>query len=197
MSDMNENEFTCDICRDLIPLVKDGVASADSEAAVKRHIENCPDCSEYAAVFNGSSVPELPEIPENSPNKVLLRVKQWLTLMYSVILLFGLYFALSLSGSDDVGISILIMPFAGIFAYLAFRLKALYILPVIIFLMQVLINETGNLKSGRFIEFKGLLLFVAVYYLLALAGIVIMALLKFAFGKTNLTNFKEGENDER
>lgn len=194
MNDINENEFTCDICRDLIPLVKDGVASADSGAAVRRHIKSCTEC---AAIFEEKPAPELPENPENSPNKVLRRVKQWLTLMYSVILLFGLYFALSLSGSDDVGITILIMPFAGIFAYLAFRWKALCILPVIIFLMQALINETGNLKGGRFIEFDRLLLFTAVYYLLALAGIVIMALLKFAFGKTNLTNSKEGENDER
>lgn len=194
MNEVKENEFTCDICRDLIPLVKDGVASADSEAAVRRHIEGCPECS---AVFDENSVCEMPEISEDPPNKVLLRVKQWLTLMYSVILLFGLYFALSLSGSDDVGISILIMPFAGIFAYLALRWKALYILPVTIFLMQALINETGNLKNGRFMEFDRLLLFTAVYYLLALAGIVIMALLKFAFGKTNLTNLKEGENDER
>ena len=28
-------ELTCDICRDLIPLVVDGVASEESEAAVK------------------------------------------------------------------------------------------------------------------------------------------------------------------
>ena len=39
-------ELTCDICCDLIPLVVDGVASEDSEAAVKAHIETCPACRE-------------------------------------------------------------------------------------------------------------------------------------------------------
>ena len=38
------NKISCDMCMDLMPLVQDGVASADSIAAVKQHIENCPAC---------------------------------------------------------------------------------------------------------------------------------------------------------
>lgn len=194
MSDVKKCEFTCDICRDLIPLVKDGVASADSENAVRIHLKSCPVCSEnseFAAIFEGKPIPEP---PESSPNKALIRLKQWLTLMYSVILLFGLYFALSLTGSRDVNISLLIMPFAGVFGYLAMRWRAVYILPVIMLILQVLMNETGNMKSGHFIEFGDLVKVLLIYYLLALAGMVITVLLKFAFGKTK---FEWGEDDER
>ena len=38
------NDITCDVCRDLMPLVKDGIASADSRLAVERHLESCPSC---------------------------------------------------------------------------------------------------------------------------------------------------------
>ncbi len=37
-------KITCDICMDLMPLVQDGVASEDSENAVKKHISECESC---------------------------------------------------------------------------------------------------------------------------------------------------------
>ena len=37
-------QITCEICKDLIPLVQDGVASGDSASAVERHIQSCPQC---------------------------------------------------------------------------------------------------------------------------------------------------------
>ena len=39
-----ETEIPCAVCRDLIPLVQDGVASLESEALVKAHLQTCPEC---------------------------------------------------------------------------------------------------------------------------------------------------------
>ena len=39
-----ETEIPCAVCRDLIPLVQDGVASPESEALVKAHLAACPAC---------------------------------------------------------------------------------------------------------------------------------------------------------
>ena len=39
-----ETEISCAVCRDLIPLVQDGVASPESEALVKAHLQTCPEC---------------------------------------------------------------------------------------------------------------------------------------------------------
>jgi len=39
-----ETEIPCAVCRDLIPLVQDGVASPESEALVKAHLQTCPEC---------------------------------------------------------------------------------------------------------------------------------------------------------
>lgn len=46
------SKISCDICLDLMPLVRDGVAGADSRAAVEAHISNCEDCR---AVFEQGS----------------------------------------------------------------------------------------------------------------------------------------------
>jgi len=48
-------EISCDMCMDLIPLVKDGVASPDSVAAVEGHIAGCEECREY---YEGEEIPQ-------------------------------------------------------------------------------------------------------------------------------------------
>lgn len=40
-----ETEIPCAVCRDLIPLVQDGVASPESEALVKAHLQTCPNAA--------------------------------------------------------------------------------------------------------------------------------------------------------
>ena len=40
------HNISCEICLDLMPLVKDEVASDDSKKAVYEHFENCSSCQE-------------------------------------------------------------------------------------------------------------------------------------------------------
>ena len=37
-------DLSCDVIRDLLPAVADEIASADTEALVKEHIEQCAAC---------------------------------------------------------------------------------------------------------------------------------------------------------
>ena len=37
-------DLSCDVIRDLLPAVADEIASADTEALVKEHIETCANC---------------------------------------------------------------------------------------------------------------------------------------------------------
>lgn len=198
MNETNGNEFTCDICRDLIPLVKDGVASADSEAAVKRHIENCSECSEYAALFDEKQASEMPETSKTVPNRVFLRAKRWLTFVYAAVLLLGVFYAVRFTGSREMFISWLIMPFIGVFGYLAFRWRTAYILPLGLLVPMILMNENMFLNDGERFDLNILLFWALLYYLLALAGMIITALLRFAFGKSGLASFEiRGEDNER
>ena len=40
-------KIPCAVCRDLMPLVQDGVASPESEALVKAHLAACPACRAF------------------------------------------------------------------------------------------------------------------------------------------------------
>lgn len=190
MNTANENQITCDICRDLLPLVNDGVASADSEAAVRQHIQSCGDC---ALLFDGKFVPAVK--PSESP-KTLLRVKRWLTGIYTALMMLGIYFGLTLTASEDMFLNCLIMPIAGVFGYLVFHRKALFAMPGILLVIHIIINEVGLVKSGEWLEFVTLLPMTLIYYLFALAGIIIAMLLHFAFGKKSDRNLNGGGNNE-
>lgn len=197
MSDVKKCEFTCEICRDLIPLVKDGVASADSEAAVKRHIENCGECSEYAALFDektASQPPKISEMSEIVPNRVFLRAKRWLTFVYAAVLLLGVFYTVRFTGSSEMFISWLLMPFIGVFGYLVFRWRMAYILPPLLLIPLLLLNENMLLNDGKQLENNFMLFWALLYYLTAVAGMIIAALLRFAFGRTSL---EWGEKNER
>lgn len=175
---MNDR-ITCDICRDLLPLVKDGVASADSEAAVRQHTEECVEC---ARLFDAGSVPAVPE-PE--PPKALIRVKRRLMAIYSVLMMLGIYFGLSLTASSDEFFNCLIMPVVGVFGYLTFRWKSVFAVPVILLIMNVIINALGIYSDSR-LMFSELISWTIIYSLFALAGIIIAMLLHFAFGKAKV-----------
>lgn len=175
------NEITCDICRDLLPLVKDGVASSDSEAAVLRHTQGCTGC---AMLFAGKLIPATE--PSASP-KALLKVKRWLMWIYAVLMLLGLYFGLSLTAGSDPFYNCLIMPIAGVFGYMAFRWRAVYILPIVLVIVSFLGNALGfiTVDGVKHIDILSLIPWIVIYMLFALAGMIIALLLHFAFGKRN------------
>lgn len=169
---MNENQITCDICRDLIPLVKDGVASAESEAAVRGHIEGCAECS---LLFDEEQAEPKPE-----PLKSFRRVKRRLTIIYAALMLLGIYFGLSFTSGMEQLYNCIIMPFVGVFGYLAFRWRALFIVPILLIIVQLIINGFGLLGSSQNIDFLSPL----IYSIFALAGIFVVMLLRYAFAKT-------------
>ena len=168
---MNENQITCDICRDLIPLVRDGVASAESESAVRGHIESCTECG---LLFDDKQAEPKPE-----PSKSFRRVKLRLTIIYAALMLLGIYFGLSFTSGMEQLYNCIIMPVVGVFGYLAFRWKALFIVPILLIIVQLIINGFGLLGSSQHID----LLSPLIYSIFALAGILVVMLLRYAFGK--------------
>lgn len=186
---MNENKITCGVCRDLLPLVMDGVASADSEAAVREHIGGCNDCG---MLFDGKFVPAAE--PSESP-KALLRFKHRLSGIYTALMLLGLYVGLSLTSGAEMFYNCLIMPVAGVFGYMAFRWRAVYILPIVLIIVSVITNTLGffNFDGAEVLDIMTLISWIIIYTLFALAGIIIAMLLHFAFGKTNKEGSVENE----
>ena len=59
-----KTSIPCAVCRDLAPLVADGVASADSAALVRAHLAACPSCAaEWPALAAGTGAPPAAETP--------------------------------------------------------------------------------------------------------------------------------------
>ena len=63
-----KTSIPCAVCRDLAPLVADGVASAESEALVRAHLEVCPACAaEWPELCAEGERPDQADVPETVP----------------------------------------------------------------------------------------------------------------------------------
>lgn len=116
------NEISCQVCQDLMPLVKDGVASGDSTSAVRQHIAGCEACRKLFEEA-GEHKPQMDE------KRVLTKIKQQLALAALVMVVLGASIGLSLSDSSLVFYNVLIMPSIGALGYFALREKS-YLVPV-------------------------------------------------------------------
>lgn len=166
------HEISCDICRDLIPLVRDGVASPDSRDAVLAHLEKCPECS---GVFRG----ELP--PVHRGEQVFGKLMHRLRLFAAMLLMFGILFGISLTAGSGLFYNVVLMPVIGAVGYYLFRWKAMYRLPVLLTVTHFLSNLAGMGKE--YLDGYSLLLWSFLYSLFALLGVIIAALLHYVFRK--------------
>ena len=168
------NEISCEICRDLIPLVEDGVASEDSRRAVEEHTAHCPACR---AQYTG----EVP--PAADAEHAFFKLQQKLRFFSVFLMMLGIFVGLSLTASAGMFYNILIMPVIGALGYLVFRWKALYELPILLFVTQVVINGINWLRNTEYLELFDIFFFIVIYVGLVLVGVLIAALLQYAFQK--------------
>lgn len=166
------NEINCEICMDLMPLVQDGVASAGSIEAVERHILHCPACRE---LFEG----QMP-MPSDKA-QVLEKLKRRLQLGSAMALIFGIMFGLSLTAGNSIFYNVIIMPIIGAVGYYVFRWKSVFLVPGLLFVMHLATNAMG--LGAEYLMLPTLLMWTGLYSLFALVGIIIAALIRFAFSK--------------
>ena len=156
-------ELTCDICRDLIPLVVDGVASEESEAAVKEHVAACAECRDLYQKELERGIASLRE--KTADEKVLRRVRIRLA-WQGMLLTFAALATISISARTVF--LMWALPAVGAAAYVLMRR---YSLAVPVLAGAAVLVWDRSLLSG--VVMGGLLCM----------GIVIAALLIFAFGK--------------
>ncbi|HHV12509.1 MAG TPA: zf-HC2 domain-containing protein [Clostridiales bacterium] len=176
------NKISCDTCLDLIPLVKDGVASADSENLVLGHIQECDACRE---IYNGEK--EIYGAMDDSIVAKKIRRNLWFFVI--TIILFGISVGIMITDSMNMFYNALIMPAIGGFGYLFLRKKAYYA-PLAVFLFSVTWNLITNIADG-FLRSYGTVwelayvtLFMSgVYTLFSVIGLIITWSLCYAFKK--------------
>lgn len=84
-------QITCEICKDLIPLVQDGVASGTAPPQWSRHIQSCPQCR---VMWEG----QIPRPADSS--RILEKVRHRARVFMGMVLMFGVFFGLSLTASS-------------------------------------------------------------------------------------------------
>lgn len=179
-------KITCDICMDLMPLVRDGVASEDSVTAVMNHISDCEDCKKiYDEMYiNNKSIIEDDDIPKSiNIDKAAKKVEKKINKYLGMIIMFGIFFGLSLTASEEMFLNSFIMPIIGAFGYYLFRWKAAYTVPCIIVISNFIINGMGFLRGVEHLDIMSMVMWGSVYSLFAIIGTIIAGLLHFGLRK--------------
>lgn len=86
---------SCDVILDLIPLVKDNVASEDSTKLVLAHLKNCENCK---LEFQNYALPMGSEINDK---RVVSAIKKKLFLAMSSLLLIGSFIGMALNKNSS------------------------------------------------------------------------------------------------
>lgn len=169
------NKITCDICRDLIPLVKDGIASEDSRIVVEEHILECETCKAlYAGLLQEPSVnPDL--------DMELGKLKKRLQIFSAMLLMFGVFFGLSLTFSEEMFYNSLIMPVIGALGYILFRWNALYQVPLLLLVILLFINGFGMIRGMEVLPVMGVVTWAGIYSIFVGLGVLVAGLMHFAF----------------
>ena len=182
------NKISCNICLDLIPLVKDGIASKDSENLVLGHISECNSCRE---IYDNYS-----PIPNNKSDDKRIRKNIKKNILFAVItlLLLGFSWAIILSNSMNMFYNSLIMPTIGIFAYILLNKKA-YLSAITILISSFIFdfikcwNDTISIISFKEKFFNSAMngiFYGVIYTFFCIIGILIGFCFTYVFEKENL-----------
>ena len=172
------NKITCDMCMDLMPLVKDGIASEDSKCAVKEHLGHCESCRKR---YSG-------ELTDHSSVNVDLelelgKLKRKMQTFSAMLMMFGVFFGLSLTASNEMFYNSLIMPVVGALGYVIFRWKAVYQVPLLLLALQFVVNFLGMTRGMEYMPVMGVVMWVGIYSIFVELGVLVAGLLHFAFRK--------------
>lgn len=183
------NKIYCDICMDLIPLVKDGIASEDSYNAVIKHINECETCNILFDDFEEINKMNNENIKMND-KKVISKIKSNIAISAMVMIILGSFIGVGITESEWMFYNIIIMPLVGVLGYFMLKGK-LYFLPLCIFVLTYIWNFikyiTGIDSDGM--DLIGIIIssgtWATIYTCLCILGSLIGFLLYIAFKKEN------------
>lgn len=174
----------CEICRDLLPLVQDGVASPESEAAVRAHLQTCEACRALWPEAGESTPAPLPD-DEKVVRQLRQRINGWLVAFVGAGLALGL--ACSRSNVASGLLFVLLFPLvSGVTYWWGGRTwRAVPPLAAVLWAGFNLVGTRGYYVPGAEGTHPWLLsalVGAVVAAVLCLVGTLAAALLKYAFG---------------
>lgn len=168
------NKIECEICMDLIPLVKDGIASEESYKAVEAHVKECETCRK---LYGENQEPAQITTDENHAWKQIQ--KKWIGFFFALLCV-GIVFGVSLTNQAEMFYNSLIMPIAGGCGYLIFQKRAVYKVPILLLILYAAMNVFQSLRGVESLDFYSILMWVAIYSIFAILGVGIAGLFHHA-----------------
>lgn len=164
----HEYDLPCDICRDLLPLVRDGVASEESCRAVEEHVAHCEACR----ALWGEEAPPPPLHRERVLGSTRRRLYAWQGAMTAA----GLILGMVLANTGRAGYNILLLPVLGAAVQWLSPRRARW-LPLLVWglITAVTVWSNADYLLGRLAEGDWYNLF-AILGLSALYGLLLGAL---------------------
>lgn len=174
------SKITCDICMDLIPLVKDGVASSDSENSVLEHVKECANCNDF---FN-----DLSQKPIINDEKAFGKIRRQINIAILIITVLSIMFGMGLTLGENMFYNIVIMPIIGAVGYIISK-NRFYIVTAFVFTVSYIWHFIMIYAEIAFKSFISNLIapiwWALIYSGLCALGTLIAYLLYFAFKKEN------------
>lgn len=170
------NKIDCEICLDLIPLVKDDIASEKSREAVVSHIERCESCKKIYS--DGAELPQLDD------KEVLKKMKKRIFWAAVAVIILLSAVSVGFGSTEYMFYNILILPVVGIISFFALKQKSCFV-PLGIILFSVvywLIRGIIGFETIPVALSSGVLWGI-IFGGIAFAGIVIGAFCYFVFRK--------------
>ena len=167
------NEISCDTCMDLIPLVRDGIASGDSRDAVMAHIGQCGECR---AFFDG-------ETPQTDADEAFAKFRKKTSMAANAVMILGMVLGIGLTNGTGLLYNAIIMPLIGAVGYYIYSSKAFYSVPVLLALTYSAVRLADFVGGGAVFGEEAYFIWLVIYCVFALVGVTIASLLHFAFHK--------------
>ena len=175
-------KLDCCVVRDLLPLYVENMVSDQTAEQIKQHLAECPDCLNEYNSFGSTSRLDALEVPQPDaqPFKKIMRKmnRQMFALAYGLIIFFILW-GFSLTGGENLMYNSVIMPIVGLFGYYVFKWKALFKMPILLLLINLLAYHLHFAE----IDFVSVFPWTAIYSIFVVVGVLIAFLLHFAFRK--------------
>lgn len=178
-------DVSCKTIEDLIPLIEDGVASDESVELVKNHIKTCQSCKEQ---FSSGEATTLKETSIDD-EKIIRSIKRSVLNIQRLSLVFGVIIGVGLTYTVGMFYNIAIMPLLGAISYVSLDRKW-YLTPLAIVVLSYIWQITESIIIGYFSWgiLYGALTMTIIYGGLAILGVLIAFLIKFALSKGDVVN---------
>lgn len=155
MKEPAENaKIPCAVCRDLMPLVQDGIASPESEQLVHAHLAACPACK---ALWQGTEPPTVPELPTPDDRKIIQQLRRRYSTHLLLLAFVGIAVGIALGYTGSANWGILFLPFVwGVLTYRDTGMgKPLLLFTLGLAVLDAIIKQVTLLESFSLSNFLG------------------------------------------